>query len=74
MATATLPASFFQGKSLKEGARCEVEIENVDGDQVTVSYVPHEDDKENSPYDHPPADHADFNASVDQAAGGGSGY
>ncbi len=69
--TATLPASFFQGKLLKEGARCEVEIEGIDGDQVTVSYVPHESDRENSPYDHPTADHADFNASVDQASGSG---
>ncbi len=71
--TATLPASFFQGKPLKEGARCEVEIEGVEGSQVTVSYVPHEDDRPNSPYDHPPADHAEFNASVDQASQGG-GY
>ena len=55
--SATLPASFFQGKPLKEGARCEIEILGVDGDEVTVKYVPHEGAEED--------DHPSFGSMVD---------
>jgi hypothetical protein len=68
--TATLPASFFGGKPLEEGARCEVEIVGVEGDEVQVRYVPHHsDDKE--PEEAGDRTHPQFNSMVDETAGGG---
>ena len=69
--TATLPASFFGGKPLEEGARCEVEIVGVDGDQVEVKYMPHGEDKE--PEEAGDRTHPQFNSMVDETAGS-SGY
>jgi hypothetical protein len=37
--TALLPISFFQGKELTPGHVCEVRVEQVMDDQVSVSYV-----------------------------------
>lgn len=37
--TALLPISFFKGKSLNPGDTCEVKIDQVMDDQVSVSYV-----------------------------------
>lgn len=45
-ATGLLPTSFFQGKDLKPGSRCEVEIARVHDDQVEVKYVSHSQDEE----------------------------
>ncbi len=44
--TATLPTSFFEGKTLEEGTRCEIEIVKVDGDSAEVRYIPHEVEEE----------------------------
>lgn len=49
MTEATLPVSFFEGKPLEEGARCEVEIVSVHGDSVQAKYVPHGDADEGEP-------------------------
>ena len=47
-ATAVLPKSFFQGKDLKPGSQCMVEIQRVMDDEVQVSYVPHDDSEDKS--------------------------
>lgn len=44
--TALLPKSMFQGKPLEPGTKCEIKIESVMGDEVEVSYVPHEKKEE----------------------------
>lgn len=44
--TALLPKSFFQGKELEIGSRCEVEIERVLDEEVEVRYVEHDKAKE----------------------------
>lgn len=44
--TGLLPTSFFQGKDLQPGSRCEVEIARVHDDQVEVKYVSHSQDEE----------------------------
>lgn len=51
-----LPRSFFQGKDLEVGSRCEVEITKIAGDQVLVKYVPHEEEKEEQPEPGSPPD------------------
>lgn len=43
--TELLSKSFFQGKDLEVGSRCEVEITQIMDDQVSVKYVPHEESK-----------------------------
>lgn len=44
--TELLSKSFFQGKDLQIGSRCEVEIVQIMDDQVAVKYVPHDEEKE----------------------------
>lgn len=39
--TALLPKSFFAGKELKPGTKCQIEIVHGYGDEVEVKYVPH---------------------------------
>jgi len=43
--TALLPIDFFQGKTLEPGSVCSVRIEEVLEDQVSVTYVPHEEEE-----------------------------
>ena len=43
--TALLPKSLFAGKDLTVGSECKVKIEHVFGDEVEVSYVPHDDEE-----------------------------
>lgn len=38
---ALLPKSFFAGKELEVGKKCEVRVEGIYDDEVAVSYVPH---------------------------------
>lgn len=48
--TSILPMSFFQGKEVEPGKKCEVEVVAVYGDEVEVKYVEHrekDDDKSN---------------------------
>lgn len=40
--TALLPKSFFAGKEIEPGSKCEVEIVHAYDDEVEVRYVPHE--------------------------------
>lgn len=44
--TALLPKSFFQGKDLEVGKKCEVEIVSKFDDEVEVKYVEHKKDKD----------------------------
>jgi len=46
--TALIPIDFFQGKELKPGDTCEVKIEQVMDDQVSVTYVGSESGEEES--------------------------
>jgi hypothetical protein len=43
---ALLPKSFFAGKDLEIGSKCEVKIEGIYEDEIAVSYVPHKKDKD----------------------------
>lgn len=53
--TGMLPKTFFGGKDLTPGTRCEVEIEQVMDDEVHVRYVPHsESDDKGAGKDAPP--------------------
>jgi len=54
MTTASLPKEFFQGKELAVGSVCQVRIEKISGDNVQVTYVPHESE------DQGPDANADF--------------
>lgn len=40
-----LSKAFFQGKDLEVGARCEVEITGIHEGEVSVKYVPHDEEK-----------------------------
>lgn len=66
-ATATLPVSFFEGKELKEGSRCMVEIVAVGHDSVEVSYVSHESDGNQG-------EEQNANDMIDSAVESGGGY
>lgn len=44
--TSILPVSFFQGKELEPGKKCEVEVVAVYGDEVEVRYVEHDGKKD----------------------------
>lgn len=46
--TALIPIDFFQGKELTPGSTCEIKVEQVMDDQVSVSYVAHESTEEES--------------------------
>lgn len=49
--TALLPKSFFAGKEIEPGSKCELEIVHAYEDEVEVKYVPHgtkSDDKSDS--------------------------
>lgn len=49
--TALLPKSFFAGKDIEPGSKCEIEIVHGYEDEVEVKYVPHgtkKDDKKDS--------------------------
>lgn len=43
---ALLPKSFFAGKDLEIGSKCEVRVEGIYDDEVAVSYVPKKKDKD----------------------------
>lgn len=49
--TALLPKSFFEGKELKPGNRCMIEIVRPYEDEVEVRYVKHGSKEEESPND-----------------------
>lgn len=38
---ALVPKSFFAGKDLKIGSKCEVRVEGIYDDEVAISYVAH---------------------------------
>lgn len=38
---ALLPKSFFQGKDLEVGKKCEIRVEGIYDEEIAVSYVPH---------------------------------
>lgn len=44
--TALIPLDFFQGKELTPGSTCEIRVEQVMDDQVSVSYVESESPEE----------------------------
>lgn len=48
--SALLPIAFFQGKELEPGGICSVRIEDVQEDQVLVSYVPHQEEEASEKY------------------------
>lgn len=39
--TALLPRSWFQGKEIEVGKKCELKVEDIFDDEIEVSYVPH---------------------------------
>lgn len=41
--TSILPLSFFQGKEVTPGKVCRIKVEHIYGDEVEVSYLPHEE-------------------------------
>lgn len=43
--TSILPMSFFGGKEIKPGKRCQIEVVHTYGDEVEVRYVPHNEKK-----------------------------
>jgi len=77
--TDLLPKSFFAGKSLEPGSKCEVEIVHVYDDEVAVKYVPHvsnedkEEEDEDEPEDKPvePTEPAPEEAPVEEPATAG---
>lgn len=42
---ALVPKSFFAGKDLEIGSKCEVRVEGIYDDEVAISYVAHKKDK-----------------------------
>lgn len=46
--TSLLPLSFFEGKQVEPGSRCEVEVVRVHDDQAEVRYVTHNESSEPS--------------------------
>jgi hypothetical protein len=44
--TALLPKSFFAGKDIEPGSKCEVEVVHVYQDEVEVRYVKHDKKKD----------------------------
>ena len=65
--TALLPKSFFQGKELEVGKKCEVEIVSLYDDEAEVKYVEHKkDDKDKSGSDSKPTPDNDAEASMDR--------
>lgn len=44
--TAVIPKDFFGSKELQVGNTCEVRIDRIMDKEVAVSYVPHDDEKE----------------------------
>lgn len=63
--TALLPRSWFQGKDLEIGSKCELKIEGLYDDEVEVSYVPHKKNKDGKDSDD--EDEADDHDSMDGA-------
>lgn len=45
-ATALVPKEFFEGKELKPGDRCEVEIAAIHDEEVSLKYVGHDQEEE----------------------------
>lgn len=45
--TALLPKSFFKGKDIEPGSKCEIEIVHGYSDEVEVKYVKHDKDSKN---------------------------
>lgn len=43
---ALLPKSFFGGKDLEVGKKCEVRVEGIYDEEIAVSYVPHKKDRD----------------------------
>lgn len=44
--TALLPRSFFQGKNIEVGKKCEIRVEGIFDDEIEVSYVKHKKSKD----------------------------
>lgn len=62
--TALLPKSFFQGKDLEAGKKCEIEIVSKFDDEVEVKYVEHKKDDDKKERKDAPDD--DAQASIDR--------
>lgn len=53
--TALLPKSFFGGKPIEPGTKCQIEIVHGYDDEVEVKYVSHGDKEESKPMDEEPS-------------------
>lgn len=56
--TALLPRSFFSGKELEPGKKCEIEIVSLMDGEAEVKYVPHKEKSEEKKEDKPDRDEA----------------
>jgi hypothetical protein len=69
-----LPKSFFNGKDLEIGTKCEVKIEGIYDDEVAVSYVPHKKDGDKDKPDRDTMDGAMNELESEATAAPNTGY